>query len=245
MLAAVAMLGLTYLVAAVPFGLVVTTLYGDDVDIRGAGSGNIGATNVARLYGWRLAAPVVALDVAKGFAPVALAQLMWPEWGGWWPGLVALVAFWGHCRSVFLEFRGGKGVATGAGGLLAVAPLPTLGAAAVWITVVAITGRSSIGALTAVLSAVGLVAWLDPQTLGLVGLIAASVAVTHISNIRRIVKGEEKQVINPVRWRRSVAAPTAEHLLEQAPSGASLGPALWREAAGDPLEVDEELPGAE
>ena len=78
-----------------------------------------------------LALPVLLLDVSKGAVPVAVAGLLWPEAAPGWPALVACTAFVGHCWPVYLEFRGGKGVATGAGALLALTPLPTLVAAAV------------------------------------------------------------------------------------------------------------------
>src|SRR5690606_36079791 len=126
---------------AVPVGVVVTTLFGGDEDVRREGSGNIGATNVARVHGWRLAVPVMILDVGKGLVPVLVAGWAWP---GLLPGVelawltaVGLVAFLGHCYPIYLAFHGGKGVATGAGAILAIAPLPTLVAVATWGVVLA------------------------------------------------------------------------------------------------------------
>lgn len=237
---AVVFVVLTYLVAAIPFGLVITTLYGGDVDLRAAGSGNIGATNVARVYGWRLAGTVLLLDVLKGFLPVVLAQLWWPEAGIWWGGLVAGAAFIGHCFPVYLELRGGKGVATGAGAMLAIAPLPTLFAVVLWGGILALTGRSSVSALGATLGLIGLAAWLDPAVLSVAVLLAGGVAYTHVANIRRLVRGEEQEVIRPVRWGRGPGDRlSVDELLAQAPAGTSAPTAQWRERVHDPLATDE------
>ena len=235
----------TYLVAAIPFGLVLSTLYGGDEDIRSAGSGNIGATNVARVVGWRIAGPALILDVAKGFLPVLGARYLWPDLGLWWAGLVAGVAFLAHCFSVYLEFRGGKGVATGAGGMLALAPVPTLLAAALWALVLATTGRSSVGALTAAMGLIGLAWWLQPDVVPVVVLLAIGIGLTHLSNIRRLMQGQERQVVRPVRWRgrRGGAVDDPSALLEQGPSGEALGPAMWREPVLDPLDEDGRISG--
>jgi acyl phosphate:glycerol-3-phosphate acyltransferase len=224
-------LGLSYLVAAIPFGLVVTTLYGGESDIRTAGSGNIGATNVARVYGWRLAGSVIALDAAKGFVPVLLASIWWPEAGLWWPAIVLATCFFAHCFPVYLEFRGGKGVATGAGGLLALSPWVTVPAAAVWVALLGVTGRSSAAALGATTAAI-LIAWgFHREMVPIVAAMALGVIATHVPNIRRLIRGEERAVVRPVRWVRAGhenGDPTA--LLHQGPSG---GPAatVWKESA--------------
>lgn len=240
MTAAVAFLLFTYLIAAVPFGLVVTTLYGGDVDIRQAGSGNIGATNAARVYGWTLAGPVMALDVLKGFLPVLVAQMAWPDWPPMiWGGVVAITAWAGHCFPVYLEFRGGKGVATGAGGMLGLAPVPTLAAAGVWGLLLAGTGRSSVAALGATASMIGLSWLLAPSVLYIAALLAVATIGTHYTNIARLVRGEEKEVVKPVRWSRASAEkPDAAALLEEGPGGASGAvPAAFNEKVSDPLEV--------
>jgi glycerol-3-phosphate acyltransferase PlsY len=213
-------LGLAALVAAIPFGLVVTSLYGGDADLRTHGSGNIGATNVARVYGWRLAGLVIALDMAKGFLPVLLALWMWPEDGVWFPAITMLVCFFAHCFPPYLDFRGGKGVATGAGGLLALSPTVTVPAAAVWVAVVAATGLSSVAALGATAAAF-LLAWtLDPEVVPAVALLGIGIVATHVPNIRRLLRGNEDMVLKPVRWGRATAVPAdAETLLQQGPDG--------------------------
>lgn len=231
---------LTYLVAAIPFGLVLTTLYGGDVDIRSTGSGNVGATNVARVYGWKLAAGALTLDVAKGAVFTGLARLLWPDVGLWFAGLVAATAFLAHCFSVYLEFRGGKGVATGAGGMLAISPIPALCAAAVWAVTLKVTGRSSVAALLAATSLIGWSYWLDLSAMPVVLFLAAGIAYTHVSNIRRLMAGEEAQIVRSVRWgRRQVPDPAA--LLEQGPAGSNTAPPVWRETANHPLEPTEDV----
>jgi glycerol-3-phosphate acyltransferase PlsY len=235
---AVTALAATYLVASVPFGLVLTTLYGGDLDIRTAGSGNIGGTNVARLYGWRLAALVIGLDVAKGFGPVLASTWLWPDAGMAWHGAVLLTAFLAHCFPVWLEFHGGKGVATGAGGLLALTPVAALPAVAVWGVVLGGTGRSSLAALAATGAVVALAAAFDPAALPVVGALALGIVATHVPNLRRLVRGEEAAVVRPVRWGRAATAdpgrPTAEQALREGPAGRPA--AIWREKVSDPLE---------
>jgi len=227
-----AFLVLTYAVAAVPFSVVVTTLWGADVDVRTGGSGNPGATNVARIYGWGLGGTVLALDVLKGAVPVALARLLWPAWDPWWGMAVALIAFLAHVFPIYLEFRGGKGVATASGGLLALAPLPTLLAAALWTGLLAITGRSSVAALGATAAAIGLSVWLAPQVLVLAAVLGLAIAVTHTSNLRRLWRGEESAVIRPVRWSTRPEGGAVE-ALEQGPAGPrGVAPTAWPDQAG-------------
>lgn len=236
MAAMLTFLALTYLLAAMPFGVVITTLYGGDVDLRVAGSGNIGATNVARVFGWRIAVPVLLLDVAKGLVPVLVGAWMFPGAGLAWWAAVGITAFVGHCWPVYLEFRGGKGVATGAGALLGISPVPTLLAALVWLGLLVGTGRSSIAALGATSGMVLIAVWLDPTVAPVVALVAVLVAVRHVTNIRRIVRGEEPPIVRDVRWgRRSAGVASADEVLQQDPGGGGAASPLWRErdAPGD------------
>lgn len=228
MVAIVVWLGLVYLGAAIPFGLVLTTLSGADVDLRVAGSGNIGATNVARVFGWRIAAATLGLDAAKG----ALAVL-----GTWalFPGVPALdavaaiVAFVGHCWPVYLDFRGGKGVATTAGAMLAYAPLPTLLSAVVWGGVLALTGRSSVAALLATAAMVAATFWLDPRATLVVGALAVGIVIRHVSNLQRLARGEEAPVVGGVRWGRDGAPKDPRDALEEAPDGGPARATGWRD----------------
>lgn len=214
---------LVYLLAAVPFGLILTTVFGNEVDLRLAGSGNIGATNVARVFGWRIAALALLLDLLKGLLPVLVAPLFGLD-GLAWATAVAITAFAGHCYPVYLEFRGGKGVATGAGAMLGIAPIPTLVAGTVWGLLLALSGRSSLASLTATLSLVGLCAWLLPGALPATLLLATGIAITHTPNIRRLVRGEESSVVRPVRLqRRNNDELTADEALSQGPAGGESG----------------------
>ncbi|MCB9663932.1 MAG: glycerol-3-phosphate 1-O-acyltransferase PlsY [Alphaproteobacteria bacterium] len=234
MIPALAFLFLTYLAAAVPFGLVLTMLYGGEADIRQEGSGNIGATNVVRVYGWAMAAPVLALDVGKGLLPVLLARVAFPDLGTWWLGLTALVAFLGHVYPVYLAFHGGKGVATGAGAMLGLAPAPTAGAAVVWGLVLVVTGRSSLASLTATAALVGLALLLQPDALGVATVLALGILQSHVGNIRRLIAGDEQAILRPVRWGRSdrSAAPDPAEVLAMGPAGTA-APEAWRTTTDD------------
>lgn len=186
---AVAAAAVGYLSGSVPFGLLIARARG--VDIRDHGSGNIGATNVARNLGKQLGAIVLLLDALKGALPVAGAQL----WG-LAPEEVALAgvaAIVGHCFPVWLGFRGGKGVATTLGALIVVDPMVTGLAALAFATVVGATRMVSLGSLVAVVS-FPLAALLLGRTTSTVALgVAAAlvVAVQHRENLGRIVRGTE------------------------------------------------------
>ena len=209
-----------------PFGVIVTTLAGGAVDIRTAGSGNIGATNVARLYGWGLALTVLALDMAKGALPILMAQFLWPESSLWWIGTVAMTAFVGHCFPVYLDFRGGKGVATAGGIMMALSPAPTLLALAAWSLTIATTGKSSLSSLTAAVALIMGATLLDSGILPVVLVLSIGVTATHIANIRRLMRGEESPVVRSVRYKRSTPQ-SARDALEQGPGGNVNPPPAW------------------
>ena len=194
-----------YLVGAIPFGYLMARRRG--VDILKAGSGNIGATNVGRVLGKKLGILVFLLDGAKGAVPVAVALALkkdMPSEGfvesGWLEVGAGLAAFLGHLFPVYLRFRGGKGVATGAGVALVLLPGPALGALLAWVTVVAATNYVSLASLAAVVVLGGL-QWTgsadatDPRTLFCI-LAGVLVVVKHRGNIVRIVQGTE----NRIRW---------------------------------------------
>ncbi|MFT7521086.1 MAG: glycerol-3-phosphate acyltransferase PlsY [Kiritimatiellia bacterium] len=225
-----AYLAIAYLLAAVPFALVVSTLWGGDEDVRTSGSGNPGATNVARLYGWKLGGPVMALDICKGLVPVLGARLLWPDLDVWFAGPVAIVVFLAHCFPVYLEFRGGKGVATGAGAMLALAPIPTLIAAVIWIGLVLLTGRASVAGMASALALVGLTFWIQPAMGWLVLLLAIAVLATHTPNIRRLWRGQESKVVRATRWSRRPGGNPLE-ALQEGPAGVLHGGAAWSASA--------------
>ncbi|MEW6594417.1 MAG: glycerol-3-phosphate 1-O-acyltransferase PlsY [Thermodesulfobacteriota bacterium] len=187
-----------YLVGAVPFGLVIGRLAG--VDVRSAGSGNIGATNVGRLLGRKLGLLTLAADVAKGVLPMVMAGWLVDD-ASRHDVVVALcgaAAFLGHLFPVYLKFRGGKGVATALGIFVYLTPLAALAAAALFVTVVYNWGYVSLGSLSAALFMPGLV-WLiyrDPTAALLALVLGALIWLKHRDNIGRLMRHEEKS------WRR-------------------------------------------
>lgn len=180
-----------YLLGSIPFGLVLTKLAGLG-DIRQIGSGNIGATNVLRTGRKSLAAATLILDGAKG----AVAVLIVGAFGGQDMAVLAGAgAMLGHCFPVWLGFKGGKGVATALGILLAIAWPVGLLACLTWLVVAFVFRYSSAAALTA-LALSPAYAWFlaDPQRAGLAALIALLVWIRHHENIRRLLKGEESKI---------------------------------------------------
>ena len=186
---ALAVLG-GYLLGSMPFGYWVPKLVRGE-DIRTKGSGNVGASNVFRVYGRSLGVPVALLDLAKGFAAAALG--LWA--GGALIGvLAAAAAMVGHARPVFLRFeKGGKMVATAGGATLALAPLAAFICIAVWLVVFLATRYASLASLVTALALAILVVVLDYPwpiiAFGIAG--AAAVIVLHRQNIRRLVGGTE------------------------------------------------------
>ena len=183
-----------YAVGAVPIGFLIARLFGIG-DIRRHGSGNIGATNVLRTLG-RLPAILTLLgDIVKGYAAVALAAYL----GGGDPTVTAggaVAAVLGNCWSVFLGFRGGKGVATGLGALLRLAPLATLAALPVFVVVAVTTRFVSLASLLSA-ACVPFGAWaLGAPRAFVVGAfaVAALVIVRHRENIARLRAGTEHRV---------------------------------------------------
>lgn len=192
-MSALAVLG-AYLVGAVPIGWLVARASGV-TDIRRHGSGTIGATNVLRTAGRWPAILTLLGDVLKGYVAVVLGTAL----GGDEPGVAAtatVAAVVGNCWSVFLGFRGGKGVATGLGALLRVIPLATLAAMPVFVAVVATTRFVSLGSLLAALC-VPLGAWLlgyPPGSTVAALAVALIVVGRHHANIARLLAGTESRL---------------------------------------------------
>jgi acyl phosphate:glycerol-3-phosphate acyltransferase len=163
-------------------------------DVRTKGSGNIGATNVWRVYGARLGAPAVVLDTAKGFAPAFAATLAVGHGSGVLAGAAAML---GHWRPLFLGFRkGGKMVATAGGAFLGVAPLVGVTAAGVWLVVFGARRYASVASMTAAAS-LGLWAWVFGYPWPVIafgGAAGAGVAFLHRTNIARLARGEEDRL---------------------------------------------------
>ncbi len=183
-------LALGYLLGSIPFGLVITKAAGLG-DIRSIGSGNIGATNVLRTGRKDLALATLILDSGKGAAAVLIAS----HWGLQAEMGAALGSVLGHLFPVWLKFKGGKGVATTLGVLLAFVPLAGLGACLTWALTAAVTRISSLSALMAMLLAPFFTAYFyKPEWAWLVGTIALLVWWKHRANIARILRGEEPKI---------------------------------------------------
>lgn len=187
-----AFLLLSYLLGAVPSGYIAgRTLRG--IDLRQHGSGNLGATNAFRVLGPRVAALVMLFDVMKGFVPT----VVFPELAGVptlaWAMAFGAAAIVGHVFSVFVAFRGGKGVATAAGVFLGLAPWAVLAGFAVWLVVLRLGRMVSLASVTAAVSMSVILALTDdrPAVLALGLGVAAFIVFAHRANIARIVRGEE------------------------------------------------------
>jgi glycerol-3-phosphate acyltransferase PlsY len=196
-----------YLCGSLTFGYWLVRIFRDE-DIRTKGSGNVGATNVWRVYGPQLGLPAAVLDVAKGFVPAFAATMAVGHGTGVLAGAAAML---GHARPIFLGFqKGGKMVATAGGAFLGIAPLVGAAGAGVWILVFALTRYSSVASMTAAAS-LPLWAWLFGYPWPVIafgGAAAAGVVFLHRANIKRLAKGEESRM--ELRRRRSAAdQPTA------------------------------------
>ncbi len=193
---------LAYLIGSFPTAVVLgRALRG--VDIRLEGSGNAGATNAWRVLGWRIGLAVMVLDAAKGAVAAAIipriAASTLPIDIGAAAIFCGLAAVLGHVFPVYTGFRGGKGVATGAGMLAAVAPVPVAIALGVFLLATTVSGWVSLGSLlgawTAVLTSVLVPPSHDglsyPLLVGLTSALAVFITVTHRENLRRLVRGQE------------------------------------------------------
>ena len=182
-----------YLVAAIPTGVVLSRLMGGE-DVRKAGSGNIGATNVYRVAGKLAGILTLVGDTLKGLLPL-LAYKSWMAPTPTQLGVASCVAIIGHCYPVYLKFRGGKGIAVALGVFLILSPKAVAGALAVFVIAVAITRYVSLGSVLAAMSAPLLMLMLNyPQPIFLATLFIASLIIwRHRSNIRRLLDGTESR----------------------------------------------------
>ena len=184
---------LAFLLGAIPFGYIIARLKG--VDIRKHGSGNVGATNVARVLGKKYGVVVYLLDFLKGYIPTAIAVKLYGI-DSFLTASVGLSAVLGHMFSPFLGFRGGKGVATASGVLFGLSPLLGLLVLALWGAIFKSSGYVSLGSILAALGAVYLVGMLGYPfpVLVLVTLVAVLILVKHKSNVERLLEGRELKV---------------------------------------------------
>ena len=189
------LIAVAYGVGAVPWGLVVSR-WVFDIDLLRHGSQSTGATNALRVLGWRASLLIFALDFLKGFLPVLLARAV--GLGGWWVAAVGIASLVGHCWSPLIRFRGGKGMATGAGAaagmfpwVLLVFPLMVLIVVLTrYVSLASIVGSLVVSAVLVTLGALGVVAW--SVALAVVA-ITAIIVVKHEGNIRRLLSGTERR----------------------------------------------------
>jgi len=196
-----------YLLGSIPFGLIVARLFGVS-DIREHGSGNIGATNVSRLLGFKAAVWVYLGDIGKGLLAVMIARFVVGRFGSpltspeLFLAITALAAVLGHMFSIFCGFKGGKGVNTALGGLLALIPYEALMAFAVFLIVVLLSRFISLGSLVAGIALFAIVAieYLVLKTgvssvyFWLSAVLALLIVIAHRSNIARLIKGTENRL---------------------------------------------------
>jgi glycerol-3-phosphate acyltransferase PlsY len=191
---------LSYLLGSVPFGFLLLRAFRGQ-DVRRTGSGNIGATNVARSSPL-LGVATLLLDALKGFSAVALTHAIFPG-NATLAGTAALSAVVGHIFPVWLRFRGGKGVATGLGSFVMLAPKAVLLIVGIFVAIVLLFRYVSLGSVVAV-ALFPLMAWLldgyrnSPLMLAIMAAASLLVISQHQGNIRRLVAGTE----NRLKWRR-------------------------------------------
>ncbi|MBK5275364.1 MAG: glycerol-3-phosphate acyltransferase [Desulfuromonadales bacterium] len=181
----------SYLLGSIPTGLLLGKIYG--VDVRKEGSGNIGATNLYRTVGRKVGVITLLGDCLKGLLPVLAVKLssLPPDYAAW----VGLAAFCGHVFSVFLKFRGGKGVATALGVFLALSPLAVGIAVVVFLLLMLIWRYVSLGSVAAA-AAMPVAVWAlgSGRVLGVVTMIIAIIVIVrHIENIKRLAAGTENR----------------------------------------------------
>jgi acyl phosphate:glycerol-3-phosphate acyltransferase len=207
-----ALLLIAYLIGAFPTAVLAGRLL-RGFDIRTQGSGNAGATNTWRILGWKAGVSVLLIDLGKGVVAAALIPHLplgtLPIDPAIVPILCGLAAVIGHVFPVYIGFRGGKGVATGAGMMLAVAPVPMGITLAVFVVAIVASGHVSLGSILGAVCVpvtIGLLnayggAHYPPLLVGLTAALAAFVLLTHRSNIARLIHGNERVVSRFVAWR--------------------------------------------
>ena len=189
-----------FLLGSLPFSFWIGRLHG--VNLREHGSGNLGATNVYRVVGWHWGILALILDVAKGTAAVAVARVIAPAHAaGLVPTLAGLFAVAGHMFTPFAGFRGGKGVATGLGIFLGLAPTAGVLVLAVWAAVMAFTGWVSVASgIASIFLPVFVIFTRDalgpryPWVLGLAALTMLLILIRHRTNWKRVAEGREQAI---------------------------------------------------
>jgi len=200
-MAPIALLICAYLIGSIPFGLLLGRAMG--VDVRQAGSGNIGATNVHRLLGKKLGILTLLADTAKAIVPMLFARWLVaghadPSTGDIWVALSGVSAFLGHLFPIYLKFKGGKGVATGLGVFLVLEPWAALISLVLFVSVVLWSGYVSVGSLVAA-TFIPFWIWLlggSVLYISLAFLISVFIWLKHRDNLTRLLQGQEKS------WRK-------------------------------------------
>lgn len=189
------LLALSYLIGATPTSYWVgRAVHG--LDLREHGSGNLGATNALRVLGWKSAVPVVVVDIAKGWAPAALfpavAGVAFP-----WSFAFGVAAILGHMCSPWVGFKGGKGMATGAGVFLALAPMAVGMGFLIWLVITWVTGYVSLASISVAAALPPLIAFTPHEggvtLVWLTTVLAVVIVWKHRSNIGRLMRGEENR----------------------------------------------------
>lgn len=182
----------SYLLGAIPTSfLLARALRG--IDLREHGSGNLGATNAFRVLGWKAAMPIFIVDIAKGWFPTAFFPLWDNSASAGWALAYGAAAIIGHVFSIYVGFRGGKGVATGAGVFVALAPIAAAAGLLVWSILVFTTGYVSLGSIAAaaLLPIVVLIVQGVQPVFFLALALSVFVIYAHRANIGRLMRGEE------------------------------------------------------
>jgi glycerol-3-phosphate acyltransferase PlsY len=181
---------ISYLLGSIPMGLLLTRMAGKG-DLRQVGSGNIGATNVMRVGGLRMAGLTWILDMAKAIAAVFIGKYVAGDAFGAWCGFVAIV---GHCYPVWLKFKGGKGISCLFGVLLAVSPLSFIVCGIEWLLVALTSGISSLGA-TIVFCLIPILGFAISTDVGFAFLAIGLLCLwRHRGNVVRLIKGSESKI---------------------------------------------------
>ncbi|HEY4099535.1 MAG TPA: glycerol-3-phosphate 1-O-acyltransferase PlsY [Gemmatimonadales bacterium] len=184
----------SYFLGAIPTSYLVARA-ARGLDLRMVGSGNLGATNLYRMLGWKYAFPVALFDACKGAIPVAVFG-PWIHAGMVGSLVLGFIAVIGHVFSVFVRFRGGKGVATSAGVVFGLAPAAFAAALAIWGATLALSGYVSLASIIAAAILPAAIWFLDPMRRGLAGWFAALAVLViwmHRGNIRRLLNGTENR----------------------------------------------------
>ena len=191
-----ALLAVAYCIAAVPWGVVLGKWF-SGVDLRGYGSQSIGTTNALRVLGWRISVAVFALDFLKGLIPVVVARSL--GLNDWMVALIGVATVAGHCWSPYIRFKGGKGVATGAGVAFGLAPW-LLVLIPIMVIVVALTRYVSLGSILVSVAASAIVLVLaifgDASWVFWIAItsISAIIIYKHQANIKRLLNGSENRI---------------------------------------------------